>query len=66
LQGWAHGATGNFFSSKIFFYILSWTILKLSKKENPDLSQNWPQEKLSKLTGRKSVLKTCFWAFQRY
>ena len=44
-----------FFSSQIF-YILSWTILRLSEKENPDLSQNWPQEKLSKLTGRKSVL----------
>ena len=35
------------------------------KKENPDFSQNWPQEKLLKLTGRKSVLKTVFWAVFR-
>jgi hypothetical protein len=41
-----------------FFYILSWTILRLSNKENPYLSQNWPQEKLSKLTGIKSGKKT--------
>ena len=50
-----------FFKSN-FFYILSWTILRLSKKEIPDLSKNWSQEKLSKLTSRKSVLKTGFWA----
>ena len=49
----------------IFFYILSWIILRLSKKENPDLSQNWPEEKLLKLTDRKSVLKTGFWAVFR-
>ena len=44
-------------SSKNKFYILNKTILCIFKKKKKN-RLNWPQEKLSKLTGGKSSLKT--------